>query len=38
MYTLAIEIFYVSEPASQCLHAEMLPLYFEVSMTEIWVK
>lgn len=38
MDTLAIEIFDASEPASQCVYAEMLPLYFKVSMTEIQIR
>lgn len=38
MDTLATEIFDASEHASQRLYAEMLPLYFNVSMTEIWIR
>ena len=38
MDTLAMEIFDASEHASQCLYAEMLPLYSNMSMTEIWIR
>lgn len=38
MDTLAIEIFDASEPTSQCIYAEMFPLCFEVSMTEIRIR
>lgn len=34
MAALAIEILGADEPASQCLHAKMLPFYFKVSKTD----
>lgn len=33
-----IEIFDANEPASQSFYSERLLLYFEASMTEIWIK